>query len=174
MWIDNEKIIEIYNKLNDKNIKFPCECPNCKRNTSHLYIHKHNERHCGIWLWCSECGAFAHLSGTTPNWWKTPEFIDKNELCSDPSYLERKVVEIDEWVNSIVSSKTSDTQTTFIEDRFNVKFKIDIYGIQMGTEGVLVVKNDLETTKVEFVYKSGEIVDILLSYEELLNAIEIL
>ena len=174
MWFDNEKIIEIYNKLNIENVKFPYECPNCKSKAAHLYIHEHNDKNCGIWVWCSECGAFAHMSSHTPSWWKNPIFIDGDELCSEPSYLETKVLEIDEWVNKLVLTKTSEKQPGFIEDRFNVKFKVDIQGISSGTEGVLVVNNDFKTTTVKFVRKSGETIDILLSHEDLLQVIEIL
>ena len=173
MWLDNEKIIEIYNKLNGNN-KFPSECPNCKSESAHIYFHSHKENRCGVWVWCSECGAFAHMSSYTPSWWKNPVFINEDELCSEPTYLESKAVDIDKWVNKLISDKTSENQSALIEDRFNVKFKIDIQGIPSGTVGVLVVKNDFKTTITQFVRKNGETVEISLSNEELLKAVEVL
>ena len=171
MWHDNEKIIKIYNGLS-KNNKFPSECPNCKSESAHIYFHSHKVNHCGVWVWCSKCGAFAHMSSYTPNWWKNPVFINEDELCSEPTYLESKATEIDEWVNSLDVGKN--IKQSFIEDHFNVKLKVDIQGIPAGTKGVLVIKNNLEHTIVQFVYNSGETVDFSLPHEELLKSVEIL
>ena len=168
---NREKIIEIYNDLS-KNNKFPSECPNCKSESAHIYFHSHKVNHCGVWVWCSKCGAFAHMSSYTPNWWKNPVFINEDELCSEPTYLESKATEIDEWVNSLDVGKN--IKQSFIEDHFNVKLKVDIQGIPAGTKGVLVIKNNLEHTIVQFVYNSGETVDFSLPHEELLKSVEIL
>lgn len=174
MWKDNENIIEVYNRLDEGKTGFPCKCPNCKRQSVHIYFHKYKENRCGIWVWCSKCGAFAHMSGYAPNWWKNPDFIDENELCADPRYLELKAKDIDNWVNSLAPTASIENHDTFIEDRFNAKLKIDIQGIPAGTEGVLVVKNNLKTTSVRFICKTGKIVELFLSREELLQAVEIL
>ena len=101
-------------------------------------------------------------------------FIDENELCSEPDYLDIKSLEIDEWVNDFNSCKRSKHQLDVIEDRFNVKLTTDIQGIPSGTEGIIVVKNDFNTITVQFVGKDGAITDILLDHAELMKAIEIL
>jgi hypothetical protein len=175
MWHDNDKIVEVYNRTTEGINKFPCECPACNCNSVHVYIHDHGDGHCGIWAWCSECGAFSHMSGQTPTWWKKPMFIDGHELCAEPDYLEAHAIDIDEWVNSLIpTKKTKSYQPYVIEDRFNVIIKNDIQGILAGTRGVMVVKNDLETVKIQFVYEDGQAVDITISQEELLQAIEVL
>ena len=175
MWHDHDKIIEIYNKLSQGDARFPCECPNCKHKTTHIYIHAHNRDHCGIWIWCSECGAYAHMSGHTPTWWENPIFVDSYNLCSEPDYLETKTTEIDEWVNSLIPhQKSCSRQALVIEDRYRVKLKTDIQGVLAGSEGILVVKNNLETTAVQFICDGGEVIDLLLSNEELLQAVEVL
>ena len=174
MWKDNGKIIEVYNKLSEENIKFPYECPNCRSNSTHIYIQNHNDKHCGLWIWCSECGAYTHMSGQTPNWWKNPVFIDENELCTEPDYLDGKSIEIDEWVNNLVLGKKIKGTQNVIEDRFNVRLKIDIQELSAGTEGVLVIKNNFKTMQFQFVCDCGKVFDIMLSKEELLQAVEIL
>ena len=174
MWHDNDKMVAVYNNITEDINKFPCECPACNCNSVHVYIHDHGDGHCGIWAWCSECGAFSHMSGQTPTWWKNPVFINEYELCSEPDYLDTKSLEIDEWVNGFNSCKRSKPQPNVIEDRFNVKLTTDIQGISSGTEGVIVVKNDFNTITVQFIRKDGVTTDILLDHAKLMKAVEIL
>lgn len=174
MWHDNDGIVQIYNSFIKSKRTFPCECPECKSRSVHLYIHDHGDNHCGIWTWCSNCGAFSHMSAQTPRWWKNPVFIDENKLCSEPDYLDTKSFEIDEWVNRFYTCKRSKPQPNVIEDRFNVKLTADIQGIPSGTEGVIVVKNDFTTITVQFIGKDGAITNILLDHAELMKAVEIL
>jgi hypothetical protein len=77
-------------------------------------------------------------------------------------------------VNTLVPNKMSKEQESFIEDRFKVKFKVDIQGISSGTKGVLIVKNNLKTTSIQFVYDNGKVVDITISKEKLLEVIDVL
>lgn len=175
MWHDNGRMVEIYSRISEEIDKIPCECPMCNCNTVHVYIQDHGNSHCGIWVWCSKCGAFSHMSGQTPNWWKNPVFIDDSELCSEPDYLDTKSTEIDEWVNTLVSNKKIKSQQPFvIEDRFNVITKKDIQGILVGTRGVIVVKNDFKEVKIQLICEDGQVIDIMLSQEELLQAVEVL
>ena len=175
MWHDNDKMVAIYNNITEDINKFPCECPECNSEAVHVYLHSHDSIHCGVWLWCSRCGAFAHMSGQVPKWWKNPIFINGHELCAEPDYLETHAVDIDEWVNSLIpTKKTKSYKPYVIEDRFNVIIKKDIQGILAGTRGVMVVKNDLETVKIQFVYEDRQVVDITISQEELLQAVEVL
>lgn len=175
MWHNNDKITEIYNSFIEGGMKFPCECPACKSESAHVYIHSHDAHHCGIWVWCSKCGAYSHMSGQTPKRWENPAFIDKSELCSEPDYLETKAAEIDGWVNTLIPNKKTKAESPFvIEDRFNAKLKTEMQGIPAGTEGVIVVKNDFKTVTVQFIYEEGKVIELLLSQEELLQAVEVL
>ena len=175
MWKDNDKIVQVLNGLSDENTPFPRKCPECRGNSAHIYIHDHGNDHCGMWVWCSECGAFAHMSAQTPKWWKNPAFIDGEMLCSEPDYLEAKADDIDKWGSALLQSKeTSSARPFSIEDRFNVKVKKDIQGIPTGTQGVLVIKNDLCVARIRFIYEDGNSVELFLSQEELLEAIEVL
>ena len=126
MWHDHDKIIEIYNKLSQGDARFPCECPNCRHKTTHIYIHAHNRDHCGIWIWCSECGAYAHMSGHTPTWWENPIFVDSYNLCSEPDYLETKTTEIDDSRPTVI--KTFSQEPTFISvlsGKINTVYDLD-------------------------------------------------
>ena len=174
MWHDNDGIVQIYNTFIESKMAFPCECPECKSKSAHIYIHNHNDNRCGVWTWCSECGGYSHMSAQTPDWWKNPDFIDGEKLCSEPDYLETRATDIDEWVNDFNTCKKSKPRHTVIQDRFNVKLKTDIQGIPAGTKGVIVVKNDLKTITVQFICEGGAIIDILLPHDELLNVLEIL
>ena len=163
MWKDSDKLVEIYNHFIEGGTKVPYECPECNSEAVHVYLHSHDSTHCGVWLWCSRCGAFAHMSGQVPKWWKNPIFIDGHELCAEPDYLEAHAVDIDEWVNSLIpTKKTKSYQPYVIEDRFNVIIKNDIQGILAGTRGVMVVKNDLETVKIQFVYEDRHYFDCMI------------
>ena len=115
------------------------------------------------------------MSGQTPKRWENPAFIDKSELCSEPDYLETKAAEIDGWVNTLIPNKKTKAESPFvIEDRFNAKLKTEMQGIPAGTEGVIVVKNDFKTVTVQFIYEEGKVIELLLSQEELLQAVEVL
>ena len=80
MWNDNDKIMGIFDKANEGGMQFPCQCPVCQKQSAHVYIHRHNDKHSGIWTWCNECGASVHLSGQTPSWWVNPDFVDADQL----------------------------------------------------------------------------------------------
>ena len=174
MWHNNDGLIQTYNRFIENKEVFPCECPECKNQSVHIYVHSHENNHCGVWVWCSKCCAFSHMSAQTPSWWKNPVFIDENELCSEPDYLEENSDEIDEWVNSFKSCKRSKMQQNVIEDCFNVRLKTDIQGIPSGAEGTIVIKNDFKTVTVQFISKDGEITEILLNHVELIKSVEIL
>ena len=100
MWNDSDdKIMQIYDTACERSSLFPVKCPVCGTETAHIYIHRHDENHGGIWLWCSHCHAYTHMSGIIPDWWSNPVFIDGNELESDPILLDKVASKIDEWVN---------------------------------------------------------------------------
>ena len=69
MWDDsNDKIMEILDELESKECVFPVYCPVCGEKEGHLCIHRYDERHGGIWIWCSNCCAYSHMSGIIPDW----------------------------------------------------------------------------------------------------------
>lgn len=175
MWNDNNKIIEIFDKATDRKSKYPCECPICNNQTAHIYVHKHNEQHCGIWAWCSSCKASSHLSGKTPLWWNNPEFVDPAKLCADPEYLDQMKGRIDEWVNDIVPKENTKVDKPFVmENRFNVILKEELQGIPAGTTGVIVIKDDFKAVNIIFIDANGKKININTSPETLLKIIEVI
>lgn len=102
MWTDdNDKIMEIYNLALIPETVFPVKCPICGSSTGHIYIHRFDEKHGGIWVWCSECHSFGHMSGIIPDWWNNNDGVDENSLESEPYYLDKYAAMVDDWVNSL-------------------------------------------------------------------------
>lgn len=174
MWNDSDMIMRVYEKACERSTRFPCLCPVCQKNSAHVYIHRHNEEHCGIWTWCHECGASAHMSGKTPVWWVNPDFVNSSRLCSDPTYLNGMANKIDEWVNSFVSTETAEKKDSFVmEHKFNVVLKEEIEGIPAGTPGIMVIRDDFRTVKVDFIGTDGKTVCINETPEKIAQAVEV-
>ena len=175
MWNDNEKIMGIFDKANEGGTQFPCKCPICQKHSAHVYIHRHNDKHCGIWTWCNECGASAHMSGETPVWWENPVFVDADKLCSDPSYLNEMTDKIDEWTNSLVPTEATETKRPFVmENRFNVVFNEKIQEIPAGANGVIVIRDDFRTVEIDFIGADGKAVHINATPEKLTQIVEVI
>lgn len=104
MWKDgNDKIEELY--INLKKIKkFPTECPICKKNNAHLYMHIYDEktRRGGLWIWCSECHSFFHGSIYVPRYWKNCVDIKLENLSAIPTYLDKIKDKIDRHINETI------------------------------------------------------------------------
>lgn len=174
MWNDNDKMAEIINVANDGGTQFPCQCPVCHNRSAHIYVHSHNKKHCGLWAWCSECGASSHMSGETPVWWVNPDFVDENQLCSDPSYLDEMSDPIDGWVNSLVPTENTKSASSFImEDRFNVVLKEEIQGIPAGTTGTIVIRDDFKKRMIDFIGADRKRVRIHEAPERILQIFEV-
>lgn len=109
MWNDNDDRIIHLLSLTEDNITFPWKCPICGKQSGHVYMHRHNENHGGIWTWCSNCHNFTHLSGIIPRWWENYEYLDENKLSSTPEYLDQNAEKIDEWINAL--SKKSERES---------------------------------------------------------------
>ncbi len=106
MWNDsNDKIMEIMDGLNSKESVFPIHCPICGKREGHLYIHRYDERHGGIWLWCSCCHSFSHLSGIIPDWVENMPNIENSRLEATPEYLDERKTAVDNWVNTLLKRK---------------------------------------------------------------------
>lgn len=175
MWKDNDKIIKVYGKANEGKIKFPCLCPICQNTSAHVYIHRHNEDHCGIWTWCSTCKASAHMSGRTPIWWVNPDFVDSSKLCSDPMYLNSISNKIDEWVNPLLPTITLEDNDQFVmENKFDVVLKEKINGIAAGSTGVIVIRDDFKTVKVDFITSDGKTVHMNEELEKIEQSVEVI
>ena len=100
-WTDNnDKIMQIYDTACDRKTLFPVICPICGNQDGHIYIHRYDENHGGIWLWCGNCHLYTHMSGVVPEWWKNPDFIDGDALESAPVALDENAPQIDDWFNS--------------------------------------------------------------------------
>ena len=174
MWSDNDKITRVFDKAIAGGTQFPSQCPVCQNHSAHVYIHRHNDKHCGIWIWCNKCGASSHMSGETPAWWANPDFVDAAKLCSDPSYLNEMADEIDEWVNSLIPLETTETVSPFVmENRFHVVFKEDVQGIPSGTTGVIIIRDDFRTVKIDFIGTDGKTVCINETPEKLTQIVEV-
>ena len=114
------------------------------------------------------------MSGETPAWWVNPDFVDAAQLCSDPSYLNEMADKIDEWVNCLVSAKTAETVSPLVmENKFNVVLKEDVQGIPSGTAGVIVIRDDFRTVKINFIGNDGKSVCINETPEKLTQIVEV-
>ncbi len=174
MWNDNDIIPNIFLTIEDGKTEYPCDCPVCNNRDAHIYIHKHNERHCGIWTWCSSCGAFSHMSGNAPKWWKNPDFVDSKQLCGDPEYLDQMKERIDDWINSILTKRVPKNSKPFvIENRFDVILKESLQGIPAGTTGTIVIKDDFKTMTIDFIGTDGKTVSIHELPERILQMVEV-
>ena len=174
MWNDNDKIMEIYDKTNNGETHFPCQCPVCKKQSAHIYIHRHDDNHCGVWTWCNECCASAHMSGETPTWWANPGFVDATKLCSDPSYLNEMAEKIDNWTNSLIPEEVPKTKLPFVmENRFDVVFKEAIQGIPAGATGTIVIQDDFRTVKINFIDANGKTICINETPEKLIQIVKV-
>ncbi len=103
MWIDNDdRIMNIFEIANNQSEAFPVKCPICEKKGGHIYIHRHDAKHGGIWMWCDRCHSYAHVSGIIPDWCENPPFIDETQLTARPSYLNTLATELDSWTNSLL------------------------------------------------------------------------
>lgn len=175
MFYDNDKITEILHTIEDGKTEYPCVCPACNSRNAHIFIYKHNEKHGGIWTWCSNCGAFSHMSGVAPKWWNNPDFVDSAMLCGEPDYLEQMKEKIDEWINSIIpKEKTKFSKPFIMENRFNVILEEDLQGIPAGTSGSIVVKDDFKTMTIEFIAVGGKRIRIYEEPDSLLKKVKVI
>jgi len=110
MWNDsNDTIMDIFDDACEGAISFPAVCPLCQNKNAHLYMHRHDAKHGGIWMWCSSCNSYAHMSGIIPAWWRNPSFVEESALDSEPVFLDNISALIDPWVNTILPSKNTPT-----------------------------------------------------------------
>ena len=175
MWNDNDKIMKIFEKAIEGGVRFPCQCPVCQNLSAHIYIHRHDDKHCGIWTWCSKCGAKSHMSGKTPTWWLNPDFVDATQLCANPSNLDEIAEKIDEWVNSLIPTEKTKSVTPFVmEDRFNVVLKEELQGMSVGTAGTIVIRDDFKKVKIDFIGTDGKTISIHESPEKLPQFVEVI
>ena len=137
MWTDdNDKIMEIYDLALIPDTVFPVKCPICGSSTGHIYIHRFDEKHGGIWVWCSKCHSFGHISGIIPDWWNNLEGVDENSLESEPEYLDKYAARTDDWVNSLEKKSAKLLNTT--------EAKIDALGAIANLVGIDYFRNHIE------------------------------
>ena len=175
MWINDDKIMAIFDTADNGKIYFPCACPICDKNTAHIYIHRHDDRRCGIWTWCSSCGSYSHMSGESPKWWKNPDFVDADRLCSEPEYLETISDKIDAWVNSIVpEEKVLPEKPVIMEDKFKVRLLADYQDISAGTVGTLVIKDDFRKLTIDFINAEGKKINLKIQPDKVTSVFEVI
>ena len=103
MWNDNkDEILEIIDNVDSSNAVFPTTCPVCNKKDGHVYYHKHDELHSGVWVWCGSCQTFSHMSGIAPDWWKNPDFINDGQLTEIPDKLDENKEKLDRWINLLI------------------------------------------------------------------------
>lgn len=175
MWINNDKIMEIFDIANHGATYFPAVCPICNKKSAHVYIHSHDDRHCGIWTWCSSCGSSSHMSGDVPKWWKNPEFVDAEQLCSEPEYLETISDKIDTWVNSIMPNEKAFSEKPLImENKFGARLLMDYQGLPAGATGILVIKDDFKRITIDFITTEGKSINLKIQPEKVTSVFEII
>ena len=175
MWINNDKIMVIFDMANHGKTPFPSVCPICGKKTAHVYVHRHDDRHCGIWTWCGSCGSYSHMSGELPKWWKNPDFVDADQLCSEPEYLETVSDKIDSWVNSILPDENAFTEKPLImKNKFGVRLLVDYQGLPAGSTGTLVIKDDFKKIAIDFVTTEGKTINLDIQPEKVASVFEIL
>ena len=175
MWLSNDKIIVVLDEVNSGKIDLPCDCPICNKKTAHIYIHRHDDRQCGIWVWCSSCKSYSHMSDESPKWWKNPDFIDINQLCSEPEYLDTISDKIDAWVNDIMpNEKTVSEKPLIMENKFKVKLLADYQNIPAGTCGTLVIKDDFKKITIDFVNAEGKKTNLKIQPEKVTSIFEVI
>ena len=87
MWKDDKlEMLEIFDLLQRKTIKFPANCPCCGQLAAHAMFYCYNQvnRRGGFWVWCSKCKQYVHTSVKVPNWWKNIADIQVEDLVSEP------------------------------------------------------------------------------------------
>lgn len=175
MWSNNDKLMEIFDMTNNGKTHFPFACPICNKEAAHVYIHSHDDRHCGIWAWCSSCGSYSHMSGESPNWWKNPDFVDTEQLCSEPDYLETLSDKIDTWINSILPDEKAFPENTLImENKFKVKLLVDCQDIPAGTTGTLVIRDDFRKITIDFINTEGEMINLKIQPNKVTSIFEVI
>lgn len=82
----------------------------CENPVVHVYGHKHRANRGSVWVWCSNCGAFAHVDGVDlSEWWENSNGIDFEKLTAVPVYLESK--------KNVVDAHYSEFQKRFKDGR---------------------------------------------------------
>ncbi len=108
MWNDaDDKILDVvdcYEKREET--KVPFLCPICNNVQAHIYMHRWKEesQKGGLWIWCSNCQAFAHTTYNLPQWWVNCEDIDFEQLTAVPGYLEMNKKIVDEHASKMLKN----------------------------------------------------------------------
>ena len=174
MWRDDDRILAVLDNACEGEIKYPHKCPVCNCPSAHIYIHGHDNKHSGIWIWCSSCNSYAHTSDKTPEWWKNPDFIDESQLCAEPEYLDKIAGDIDEWVNNTIpAGHTVAREPITVADEFKIRLIEEYQGIPAGTTGKLVIKDNFKTMTFDFITTDGEIINLTIQPEKVTEIFEV-
>lgn len=77
---------------------FPTVCPNCMQVEAHIFLRAEKPQRGGLWIWCSNCKIFEHATIVPPSYWENDDFINKEQLCASPDYLETHKNRIDAYM----------------------------------------------------------------------------
>ena len=108
-WHNFEEVEEIrvqsfLNKaMAGERLSLPARCPHChfSPNTMHIYLHRHNVKIGGAWVWCSRCRRYVHISIVPPVWWRNIDEVEEESLTSMPEYLDELAFIIDQHWNHL-------------------------------------------------------------------------
>ena len=110
MWNDNDdRIMRLLPLAGENCSVFPEVCPICGARTGHVYMHRYKEGRGGIWIWCSSCHSYSHMSSIIPDWWENPEYIDEDKLNHSPECLDQQADILDSWINSLSKHSEEDS-----------------------------------------------------------------
>ncbi len=100
-WNESDEMLTIAEAFWKGKPVFPMKCPVCSAPSGHVYMNRYADTdRGGMWVWCSECRAYVHVSSTIPVWWKNLTDVNQKNLCAgNAEELEQHAMAIDQMVN---------------------------------------------------------------------------
>lgn len=87
---------------NHKTVAAKC----CDASSIHVYGHKYSERRGSAWVWCSKCGAFAHIDGIPiDSNWKNSAKVEFSKLTGIPFYLRSIQEDVDQHFEKYMNAR---------------------------------------------------------------------
>lgn len=117
MWTEIDNMMQLLDTIHNGNVSAPLLCPECKSANVHFLMHRHEtvSKRGTAWIWCADCKNYAHFAYAIPEWWKNPDFIDEEKLDALPDYPNSLCVEIDTWVESLLTERANAFRNSEIE-----------------------------------------------------------
>ena len=156
MWNDkNDAILDLINLLEVPGVVFPAACPVCGKPSGHVYLHRLDNSHGGLWAWCSACESYAHMSGPIPKGWKNAPCVNGILLGARPDALDKIAPSIDHWVNQYIPINLPDNSDPLLRIKPFYGFATITFNLSPGQ-----VCNLLEEEQLSFSVKKGDDTDL--------------